>query len=171
MDSTQRRQLKKYVDLVVGKWQLIVACLLLSVAVGLIFYLRIPKSYQSTSVLSYERQQINPTNMDPEQGRNEIRQAVATLQEIVTSRNSLEKVINQFDLFQEQRKRLPIEDAIGLFRQNITIAPAPQVVVDQDLPVAKRTRLGRATRRNEEQSVSLEAGGAIDQQQGLDGNY
>ena len=99
MDSKQRQQLKKYVDLVLGRWQLIVGCLLLGVGTGLVFYLTIPKSVQSTSVLSYEQQQINPTKMDPEQGRNRLQEAVATLQEMVTSRNSLEKVITQFDLY------------------------------------------------------------------------
>ena len=31
MDSKQRQQLKKYVDLIIGRWQLIAICLLLSV--------------------------------------------------------------------------------------------------------------------------------------------
>ncbi|MBP7516551.1 MAG: hypothetical protein KA768_01840 [Desulfobulbus sp.] len=124
MDSKQRQQLKKYVDLVLGRWQLIVGCLLLGVGTGLVFYLTIPKSFQSTSVLSYEQQQINPTKMDPEQGRNRLQEAVATLQEMVTSRNSLEKVITQFDLYPEQRKKLPIEDVIEIMRRNISIVPA-----------------------------------------------
>ena len=79
MDSKQRQQLKKYVDLIIGRWQLIAICLLLSVGVGLISYLYIPKSYQSAAVLSYEQQQINPTKMDPEQGKVLLQQAVATL--------------------------------------------------------------------------------------------
>ena len=124
MDSKQRQQLKKYVDLIIGRWQLIAICLLLSVGAGLISYLNIAKSYQSTAVLSYEQQQISPTKMDPEQGRNRLQEAVATLKELVTSRNSLEKVINQFDLYPEQRKKLPIEDVIEIMRKNITITPS-----------------------------------------------
>jgi uncharacterized protein involved in exopolysaccharide biosynthesis len=124
MDSKQRQQLKKYVDLVLGRWQFITICLLLSIGAGLIYYLTIPKSYQSTSVLSYEQQQISPTKMDPEQGRNRLQEAVATLRELVTSRNSLEKVITQFDLYPEQRKKLPIEDVIEIMRKNISIVPA-----------------------------------------------
>ena len=121
MDNKQRQQLKKYVDLVLGRWQLIVSCLLLGVGAGLVVYLTIPKSYRSTSVLSYEQQQISPTNMDPEQGRNRLQEAVATLKELVTSRNSLEKVITQFDLYPEQRTKLPIEDVIQIMRENIDI--------------------------------------------------
>lgn len=125
MDTTQRQLIKKYVDLVLERWRLIAACLLLAVTTGLIFYLFIPKSYQSTATLSYEQQQINPTRMDPEQGRNQLKEAVATLQEVVLSRNSLEKVINQFSLYEEGRKRLPIEDIIEAMRKkDITIVPA-----------------------------------------------
>ena len=126
MDSKQRQQLKKYVDLVLGRWQLIVGCLLLGVGTGLVFYLTIPKSFQSTSVLSYEQQQINPTKMDPEQGRNRLQEAVATLQEMVTSRNSLEKVITQFDLYPEQRKKLPIEDVI-VFSIRTSVLPVAEL--------------------------------------------
>lgn len=125
MDTTQRQLIKKYVDLVLERWRLIAACLLLAVTTGLIFYLFIPKSYQSTATLSYEQQQINPTRMDPEQGRNQLKEAVATLQEVVLSRNSLEKVINQFSLYEKERKRLPIEDVIEEMRKkDISIVPA-----------------------------------------------
>ena len=80
--------------------------------------------YQSTALLSYEQQQINPTaRMDPEQGRVRLREALATLQELVTSRTSLEKVITQFSLYEEARKRLPIEDVIIAMRKDIDIKP------------------------------------------------
>lgn len=124
MDTTQRQLIKKYVDLVLKRWRLITACLLLAVTAGLIVYLAIPKSYQSTSTLSYEQQQINPTRMDPEQGRNQLKEAVATLQEVVLSRNNLEKLIDQFSLYEEARKRLPIEDVIETMRKDIKIMPA-----------------------------------------------
>ncbi len=124
MDTTQRQLIKKYADLLLERWRLISACLLLAITAGLIVYLFIPKSYQTISTLSYEQQQINPTRMDPEQGRNQLKEAVATLQEVVISRNNLEKVINQFSLYEEARKRLPIEDVIEAMRKDITIVPA-----------------------------------------------
>ena len=124
MDTTQRQLIKKYADLLLERWRLIVACFLFAITAGLLVYLKIPKSYQSTSTLSYEQQQINPTRMDPEQGRNQLKEAVATLQELVISRNNLEKVINQYSLYVEDRKRLPIEDVIETMRKDITIVPA-----------------------------------------------
>ena len=124
MDNKQRQQIKKYVDLVIERWRLIASCLLVAVTAALIYYLAVPKLYQSSSVLSYEQQQINPTKMDPEQGKNRLQEAVATLQELVTSRNSLEKLINQFALYTGPRSKLPIEDVITLMREDIVIIPA-----------------------------------------------
>ena len=121
MDLKQRQLIKKYVDLVIGKWWLVAASLLLATTAGLGYYLYVPKIYQSTALLSYEQQQINPARMDPEQGRNRLREALATLQELITSQSSLEKVIIQFSLYEKMRERLPIQDVIAIMRENITI--------------------------------------------------
>lgn len=126
MDIKQRQLIKKYVDLVVDKWWLVAASLLLTITVGLFYYLRMPKSYKTTALLSYEQQQINPTRMDPEQGRSKLRESLATLQELVTSQSSLEKVIIQFSLYERMRERVPIQDVIAVMRKNITIVPSSQ---------------------------------------------
>lgn len=123
MDIKQRQLLKKYVDLLIHRWRLISICLLLGVTVGLGYYVYVPKTYQSTALLSYESQQISPGKMDPEQGRLRLQDSLATLRELVTSRNSLEKVIQQFSLYEEARKKLPIEDVIETMRKNIDIKP------------------------------------------------
>ena len=124
MDIKQRQLIKKYVDLVIGRWRLIISSLLVGITVGLGYYFYVPKIYQSTALLSYEQQQINPAKMDPEQGRIRLQESLATLKELVTSRNSLEKVIVQFSLYEEARKKLPIEDVIESMRENISILPA-----------------------------------------------
>ena len=124
MDSKQRQLLKKYVDLVIYHWRLISLSLLIGVSLGLTYYLTMPKVYQSTALLSYEAQQINPAKMDPEQGRIRLQDSLATLSELVTSRNSLEKVIIQYSLYEGARKKLPIEDVIEMMRRNIHITPS-----------------------------------------------
>ena len=99
MEIKQRQLIKKYVDLVLNRWRLITISLFLGITIGLGYYFNVPKLYQSTSLLSYEQQQINPAKMDPEQGRIRLQDSLATLRELVTSRNSLEKVILQFSLY------------------------------------------------------------------------
>jgi len=124
MDSKQRQLIKKYVDLVIDRWQLIAASLLVAITLGLIYYLVVPKTYQSDALLSYEQRQINPAKMDPEQGRANLGDTLATLKEMVLSRNSLEKVITQFGLYEDARKRLPIEDVIEGMRKDVIVKPA-----------------------------------------------
>ena len=122
--NTQRQLVKKYVDLILSRWRLIISSLLLWVSIGLGYYVVVPKVYQSTAVLSYEQQQINPGKMDPEQGRLSLQNSLATLRELVTSRNNLEKIILQFALYEDTRKKLPLEDVIEMMRKNIAIQPA-----------------------------------------------
>lgn len=126
MDTKQRQLIRKYVDLIISKWWLVAASVLVSVTLGLVYYLNVPKSYISNALLSYEQQQINPARMDPEQGRSRLREALPTLQQLVTSRTSLVKIITQFSLFEGARERLPIDDVIEMMRKDIDIKPAAQ---------------------------------------------
>ncbi|WP_306547506.1 Wzz/FepE/Etk N-terminal domain-containing protein [Desulfobulbus sp.] len=126
MDIKQRQLIKKYVDLVINRWRLISVSLLLGVTLGLGYYFHVPKIYQSSTLLSYESRQINPAKMDPEEGKVKLDETLATLKQLVTSRDNLEKVITQFSLYQEARSRLPIEDVIESMRKDISIVPAPK---------------------------------------------
>ena len=122
----QRQLLKKYVDLVVYRWRLVVVTLLVTVTAGLAYSLFLPKLYQSTAVLSYEQRQINPSKMAPEEGKMRLDETLATLKQMVTSRSSLDKVITQFSLYEEERKQLPLEDVIESMRKKIEITPMPK---------------------------------------------
>jgi polysaccharide chain length determinant protein (PEP-CTERM system associated) len=53
-----------------------------------------------------------------------IRDIVNTLSQIVISRTNLEKLIRELDLYPEQRKVMPIEDVIEIFRNMIEIEPS-----------------------------------------------
>ena len=124
MENQQHQQVKKYLDLLWQRWKLITACLLVAITIGLGLYLRIPKIYKSSALLSYEAQQINPGRMSPEREGQRLRDTVSTLSEVVMSRNNLEKIIKQFGLYPERRVKLPIEDVIEFMRKNITITPS-----------------------------------------------
>ncbi len=124
MDIKQRQLVNKYLDLFFRRKVLIISLLLLSLPIGLGIYLRTPKIYQSSSLLSYQNQ-ISSNKLAPDlDGRT--RDIVNTLSQIVSSRTNLEQIINNFDLFPEERKILPIEDVIAIFRQNIKIKPSRQ---------------------------------------------
>lgn len=123
MDIQQRQLVNKYLDLLFRRKIFIIAVLLLSLPVGLGMYLRTPKVYESSSLLSYQQQKINPNSMSPDVQSN-IRDIVNTLSQIVTSRTNLEKLIKELDLYPRQRAQMPIEDVVESFRKQIVINPS-----------------------------------------------
>lgn len=125
MDIKQRQLVNKYLDLFFRRKIFISAVLLLSLPIGLGIYLMTPKEYQSSSLLSYQRQGISPNKLSPDL-ESKLRDIVNTLSQVVTSRTNLEKIINDLDLYPEERKILPIEDVIEVFRKKIEVIPSRQ---------------------------------------------
>ncbi len=120
MDIKQRQMLNKYLDLFFRRKVFIFIVLLLSLPIGLKIYLTTPKEYQSSCLLSYQQQKINPNKLSPD-SESSVRDIVNTLSQVVISRTNLEKIILELDLYPEQRQNLPIEDVIEIFRRKIEI--------------------------------------------------
>ena len=125
MDIKQRQLVNKYLDLFFRRKIFIFAVLLLSLPIGLGIYLTTPKEYQASSLLSYQRQGISPNKLSPDL-ESKLSNIINTLSQVVTSRTNLEKIINDLDLYPEERKILPIEDVIDLFRKKIEVVPSRQ---------------------------------------------
>ena len=123
MDIKQRQLINKYLDLLFRRKIFIITILLLSLPIGLGVYLRTPKVYQSSSLLSYQSQSISPNKQSPDI-KLRVRDIVSTLSQIVTSRTNLEKLIIDLDLYVEAREKLPIENVIETFRKKILIKPS-----------------------------------------------
>ncbi len=117
MNSEQRQLIKRFLDVVLRRGKIIIVCLLLGVAVGLAQYLTMPKIYQCTSLIKYQRQRINPTAMSPDDVRTRVADVVNTLSEQILSRTNLEDIIKHFDLYPGMRKRLPVEDVVDTMRK------------------------------------------------------
>ncbi len=122
MEIQQRQLVNKYLDLFSRRKIFIFIVFLLSLPIGLGVYLRIPKVYESSVLLSYQAK-ISPNSMSPDV-HSGISDIVSTLSQIVTSRTNLEKIILEHNLFSEQREILPIEDVIDIFRKKIVIQPS-----------------------------------------------
>lgn len=125
MDQQQNQLLKKYLDLFLRWKAFVIASILLSLPIGLGVYLKTPKIYQATSLLSYQQQKVSPNKMSPDL-EAAIRDVVSTLTQIVTSRTNLENAITTLDLYTLARKRLPMEDVVDLMRKDIEIEPSKQ---------------------------------------------
>jgi polysaccharide chain length determinant protein (PEP-CTERM system associated) len=116
--NTQHSQvdiLNKYINLFFSHYKLIIACLLLAASASPIFYLNIPRTYQSSASIIYKEQNINPSRMAPDEGM-QVREMVNTVTQQVLSRTNLEKIIKNFNLYPDMRKIVPIEDVIEKLR-------------------------------------------------------
>jgi succinoglycan biosynthesis transport protein ExoP len=120
-DSQQ--QVGKLVRFLSHNLRLILICLLCGLTVGLAVYLLSPKSYQSTALIMYERQQINPTKMSPDVRERTVAM-VNTLSQQITSRTNLEELIKSHGLYSELQQKLPMEDVVSFMRNQINLRPA-----------------------------------------------
>ncbi len=125
MEKQQSQQIKKYFDVLWRKKILIIALLYVSFLGGLAYYLITPKVFQASTLLSYQQQKVSPNKMSPDLA-SRIKDIVSTLTQIVTSRTNLEQMIKDFNLYQNMREKLPIEDVIEKMREQISIKPSKQ---------------------------------------------
>ncbi|MDH3347107.1 MAG: hypothetical protein OEM02_03260 [Desulfobulbaceae bacterium] len=121
METDQRKVLLKNADLLLRWDKLIIFSVLLSLFLGLVVYLNTPKTYQSSSLIMYEQQKISPSRLSPDQEKK-IGQMVNTVTQQVASRTSLEGIIKEFGLYQDQLAKLPLEDVVDMMRSKIDIS-------------------------------------------------
>lgn len=125
MEIQQIQQVRKILDILLRRKVLIIALALLGMAGGLTYYLKQPKVYQATALLSYQQQSVNPARMSPdEQAR--IRDVVSTLTQLIVSRTSLEKTIVDLDIYRKARQSGSMEDVVVQMRKNIEVTPSRQ---------------------------------------------
>ena len=116
MNLEQRRLIKIYLDILFRRKRIIIFSLLLSLALGLGFYLTMPKVYKCSSLIKYQRQSVNPTAMSPDDIRTRTKDVVDTVSQQIMSRTSLEGIIEEFDLYAEMRETTPMEAIVDVMR-------------------------------------------------------
>lgn len=126
MNQEQSQQIFRVLNVFASYKKLIIGCVIIAIVASLVVYLQTPKTYQASALIMYQQQSVNPTRMSPDvQVRFE--EMVSTVSQQVTSRTSLEKMIEQFDLYPEAREKMPLENVIIQMReQDIKIAPEPR---------------------------------------------
>ncbi len=120
MQSQSGLQQKRYLETITRRKWLILGCLLLGITCGLIFYLKQTNVYRCETLLSYQQPKISTSQMSPDEQAN-TRDIISTLTQIVVSRSSLEKMINEENLYADLRAELPMEDVVEVMRDRIKI--------------------------------------------------
>ncbi len=121
MEQEQRQQIEKILVIINRRKEFIAICLLISVIAGLGNYVKTPKTYQASALIRYQQQSINPSKMSPDV-KTRIKDMVNTVTKQVTSRSSLEELIQKHNLYPEMREKSLIEDVVARMRDSdITI--------------------------------------------------
>jgi len=121
MEQVTNIALRKYVDLFYRKKYLVIWLLLISLPIGLTVYLRTPKVYQATALLTYKPSRINTNPMAPEGQVSELRETVGTTSQVLLSVGNLEELVKKFDLYSGARARLPMQDVVDIMRKDVVI--------------------------------------------------
>lgn len=82
-----------------------------------------PDKYDSVAVVKIVPQQV-PQNMVQSSITNDLSDRINSMATTVLSRNVLTTIINNFDLYKSERKRLPMEDVVdNIMRPDVKIVP------------------------------------------------
>ena len=101
------------------KWFIVVPFVLCAVATVLIAN-RLPKRYRSETVILVVPQRVPESYVKPTV-TSRIEDRLASLREQILSRSRLERVIVDLNLYDEQRRKLVMEDVIDVMRRDIDV--------------------------------------------------
>jgi polysaccharide chain length determinant protein (PEP-CTERM system associated) len=116
------RQLKTedYLKIIRRRWLLLV---IPTIVVGIATYFvanRIPDRYTSQTLVLVQEQTV-PDSIVKASANGELNQRLASMQEQILSRNSLEPLVRRYDLLSDSA--LPMEDKVDELRKNIVVTP------------------------------------------------
>lgn len=113
--------IKDITDALIKKWYWVTLPLTFFVLLGVWFYVVLPKSYEATTLIVVQPQEI-PQNYVQATVSESVEDQVRTLSQEVLSRSNLEPIINDLRLFDKDRKNgTSIDILINTLRKRITI--------------------------------------------------
>lgn len=92
----------------------------------------LPNHYESVATILVAHQQVPERYVTPN-STSDIREQLMLMTDEILSRTQLLEIINEFDLYPKDRKRLAPEDLVELIRKDITIEPLGKSNETKDL--------------------------------------
>jgi succinoglycan biosynthesis transport protein ExoP len=99
----------------------ILACILILLLAGTIAAFALPRTYRSTATLLVQSQDL-PTNLVDSPTTGAVEQRIARIREQVLSRGDLIQLIEQNDLYTDERRSTPLSKVIEKMRHATTVA-------------------------------------------------
>jgi polysaccharide chain length determinant protein (PEP-CTERM system associated) len=113
------------------RWWLLVPTVV--VALGACAVSRVlPNRYESVATILVTHQQVPERYVTPN-STYDMREALLIMTDAILSRTQLLQIINEFDLYPKDRRRLAPEELVELIRGDITIEPTGKVTETKDL--------------------------------------
>lgn len=91
----------------------------ITLTVGLIYTLTAPKTYEATTLILVQPQRV-PANYVRSVVTSTINERISTISQQILSRSNLEKIIDQFGLF-EKAKGMYLEDKVAALRKRVQV--------------------------------------------------
>jgi len=117
------------------RWWVIIPASVIALGVGLGSGL-VPNHYVSEATILVEHQQVPDRYVTPNT-TTDVREALLVMTDAILSRTQLLQIIDEFGLYQKERKRLSPEQLVDLMRKNIKIEPVDRGNGTKDLDTFK----------------------------------
>ena len=101
------------------KWYIIVP-LVVSVLISFGVYQYLPKVYKATTLILVQPQSV-PENYVRPTITDEVIYRLNTIGQEILSRTRLEKIIGEFNLYRDLRKKVPMEEVVETMRKAIVV--------------------------------------------------
>ncbi|MDL1956173.1 MAG: Wzz/FepE/Etk N-terminal domain-containing protein, partial [Candidatus Desulfofervidus auxilii] len=112
--------LKDYIEILLRrKWYIIIPFILFSIG-SVLLAKSLPDIYRAYTLILVQPQKIPSRYVTPTV-EEDIEERLRTIREQILSRTTLEKVVNEFNLYPELRKTKPMEDVINMMRNRIEV--------------------------------------------------
>src|SRR5712691_3677964 len=115
-----RLEMSDYLELLRRRVWMVLACLLVGLLGAGAVYLVMPKVYRSSTLILVESQKV-PTDFIKPVTVDTIEERLISIQQQIFSRTLLQKIIEEFGLYQDELKRKPLEDVIEDMRKDIKV--------------------------------------------------
>lgn len=115
------RKLSEYARIALKrKWMIILPTLAIGLAIGFVVF-RLPDIYESSTLIVVKSSTL-PNSVVPTITEEALTRELASISQVVTSRSSLQPLVEKYDLYKDERKRgEPMEVIIDEMRKGITV--------------------------------------------------
>jgi protein tyrosine kinase modulator len=117
------------------KWWIIPACIMVFGAAGVLAALKLPKKYTSQTLVLVSKPMVPVEYVRPIV-TEDLNQRLASMKEQILSRSRLEPVIEKFGVYEEDRRKVPMEQLVEKLRTAIEISPLEPMpgTLDRSMP-------------------------------------